>query len=91
MPTKKIGEGAQARYNEKRPTVAFRAPSVEWKEQLQQAADKAGQSVGEYVIQAVQSYMDGPSKPKQTKVPKEQKEQIEALSDPDVLKAFKGL
>ncbi len=54
MPIKKQGFGAQCRYNHKRPTVAARTPSVEWKERLQAEAEKAGQSVGEYIVQAVE-------------------------------------
>lgn len=57
MPPKKIGEGAQARYDKKRPVVGFRVPSTQWKEQLALAAKEAGQTIGEYVQEAVHRRM----------------------------------
>ena len=59
MPPKKIGEGAQARYNERRPTVAFRCPTPEFKDELKNAAAKEGVSVPDYLLRAVTAYMEG--------------------------------
>lgn len=57
MPIKKIGEGAQARYNQSRPTISFRAPDPDFKERVQRAAERVGLSVPEYVLRAVDAYM----------------------------------
>lgn len=59
MPPKKQGEGAQARYNQSRPTVSFRCPTPEFKDELIAAASKEGLSVPEYLLRAVTVYMEG--------------------------------
>lgn len=57
MPRKKQGEGAQVRYNKKRPIIAFRSPDPDFKARVQAEAERVGMSVNEYLIQAVNSYM----------------------------------
>ena len=92
MPPKKIGEGAQARYNEKRPTIAFRSPSVSWKDHLQAEADKAGQSVGDYIIQAVENRFKGRATPNKPKAkPKAEKQNTPTIDDPKLADAADAL
>ena len=58
MPIKKIGEGAQARYNAKKPTIAFRAPSVAFKQRVVKAARDRGISTQEFMQRAIGAYME---------------------------------
>lgn len=54
-----MGEPAHDRANKKRPVLSFRAPSADFKARVQKEADKKGWSVQDYLVHAVESYMDG--------------------------------
>ena len=60
MPPKKQGKGAQHRYDQKKPTIAFRAPNVAFKQRVETAAKNRGMSVREYLTAAIGAYMEAP-------------------------------
>ena len=60
MPPKRIGKGAQARYDAKKPMIAFRAPSVAYKQRVKKAAQERGLTMHEFLRRAVGAYMEAP-------------------------------
>ena len=66
MPPKKQGEGAEARYNAKKPTVSFRVYNTGMKDAIYAQAKRKGLSVSAYLSDLVAADLDG-KKPKTTK------------------------
>lgn len=66
MPPKKQGEGAEARYNAKKPTVSFRVYDTGMKDAIYAQAKRKGLSVSAYLSDLVAADLDG-KKPKTTK------------------------
>lgn len=66
MPPKKQGEGAEARYNAKKPTVSFRVYSTGMKDAIYAQAKRKGLSVSAYLSDLVAADLDG-KKPKRKK------------------------
>jgi|DEB0MinimDraft_6_1074348.scaffolds.fasta_scaffold198845_1 hypothetical protein len=68
MPPKKQGEGAEARYNAKKPTVSFRVYSTGMKDAIYAQAKRKGLSVSAYLSDLIAADLDGKKpKPKRNK------------------------
>jgi len=80
MPPKKQGEGAEARYNAKKPTVSFRVYDTGMKDAIFAQAKRKGLSVSAYLSDLVAADLDG-KKPKPKK--KRANKSIPELDIPD--------
>lgn len=63
MPPKKKGEGAQARYNAKKPTITFRC-DADFRDALYASASRAGKPIGAHIIQLLREGIRAKPKPR---------------------------
>ena len=80
MPPKKRGEGALARYNAKKPTVAFRVHDAGMKDAIHAQAKRKRLSVSAYICGLIAADLE--TKPKPKPKPKQKRDAGKAATSP---------
>jgi len=82
MPPKKRGEGALARYNAKKPTVAFRVHHAGMKDAIYAQAKRKRLSVSAYICGLIADDLETKPKPKPRSKPKPKRDAGKAETSP---------